>query len=267
MLTRYVHACDESAAVEKLREIVADDSDSKLVIKRYRVFRVKRTMWQRAVGDDPKWKVEYSVESDPSFESPPDDLVPDLNETIQDNWHETVQETAPEFVSEIEQTTTYQLTTDQLTTEQTTSATGFESKSSLELQPESSSDGSLDTTISSELLETLIENEDIVEEAELKEPSRENSIRVRRRFWKWFFRSESNLNEDQPMHSEQQNDLAVELEEISGENQDKSQQEIAVSHASETEHENLKLNEQELPNRVGWDTLVDSVFSDFDPKR
>lgn len=262
MLTRYIHACDESAAVEKLREIVADDSDSKLVIKRYRVFRVKRTMWQRAVGYNPKWKVDYSVESDPSFEGPLDDLVPDLHETIQDNWLETVQETVPEFVSEIEQKTT-----EQLTTEQTTSATGFESESSLELQPESSSDGSLDTTISSELLETLIENEDIVDQAELKKPGRENSIRVRRRFWQWFFRSESNRNEDQPTQSTRQNELAVELEEITEENQDKSQQEIASSNVSETEHENLKLNAQESPNRDGWDTLVDSVFSELDLKR
>ena len=105
MLTRYIHAFDESAAIEKLREIVADDSDGKLVMERYRVFRVKRTMWQRAVGDEPKWKVDYSLENNPSFEGSSNNLAPELHETVQDNWHETVQETVPAFVSETEQET------------------------------------------------------------------------------------------------------------------------------------------------------------------
>ena len=70
MLTQYIHAMDESAAIGDLRGRIAEDSDNRIVIREYRICRVKRTLWQRMKDDEPRWKIEYTLKAKGSFESP-----------------------------------------------------------------------------------------------------------------------------------------------------------------------------------------------------
>lgn len=232
MLTRHIHAFDESAAVEKLRELVADGPDHDCVVIDYRVCRVKRTLWQRFVGDHPRWKVDYSLNSKTPFESPQSDIVGE-----------------------------------QTTAEPTALAAGFTSDSRLEPQPEASAYGSLDPTILSDAHEIQPTN---LQEAP-KEFAQGNKFGVGRRIWQWFFKKESSRNEEQLTPSMQQIALPVELKDDAVEKLQKeanaNEQENARSDVMQVEEENRTIYKPELPSRDGWVSLVDTVFSDFDPKR
>jgi hypothetical protein len=62
MHTQYIYASDESVAIEKVRHLVAAESNNHSEVGHYSVFRVRRTFWERIANSDPKWKIDYVLE-------------------------------------------------------------------------------------------------------------------------------------------------------------------------------------------------------------